>query len=496
MKPALLCQTVTGRTMADLVAAREGVRRADIVELRLDGVEDLDVEAALAGRRLPAIVTCRPVWEGGRFAGSEEARKRILSAALEAGAEYVDIEWKAGFDDLVTAHAPRIVLSSHDFTGVPADLSQRARAMRQTGAGTIKLAVMAHRLSDTLPLLEIGAAGNAVVVGMGAAGTPSRLLAARFGSRWSYAGSALAPGQLPVDRMIDEFRFQAITSRAAIYGVVGNNVPHSLSPAMHNAAFADAGLDAVYVPLPAADFDDFLGFASAVGLVGASVTIPFKLDALRAASVADDLASAVGAANTLRHVRDGWEATNTDVAGFLEPLERTYPGPLRDVRAAVLGAGGVARAVVVALSGLGARVTVHARREAQALDAAGTSSAAVAAWPPLPGSWDLLVNCTPLGGASAPDESPLPGGPFDGRCVYDLTYGPRPSLLVREAREAGCLTLDGLPMLVAQAERQFETWIGRRPGPGVMAAAARARVDALSMPAASQGQPEQSLAER
>src|ERR671923_282831 len=96
---SLLCETVTGDTMADLVAARDAVaaadRRADIAELRLDGVKDLDVERALYGRRLPVIATCRPAWEGGRFEGSEDTRRQLLERALAAGADYVDVEWKA-----------------------------------------------------------------------------------------------------------------------------------------------------------------------------------------------------------------------------------------------------------------------------------------------------------------------------------------------------------------------------------------------------------------
>jgi shikimate 5-dehydrogenase len=158
-------------------------------------------------------------------------------------------------------------------------------------------------------------------------------------------------------------------------------------------------------------------------------------------------------------------------------------GRLGDLRVSVIGAGGAARAAVVALASRGARVTVHARREARAREVAGSLCAdlkvsgdqgiQVGPWPPAPGSWDVLVNCTPLGSAAARDESPLPGGPFDGRLVYDLTYGPVESPLLREARAAGCLTLDGLPMLVAQAERQFEWWTGTRPIAGVMNEAAR-----------------------
>lgn len=548
MASSLLCETVTGRDVAELVAARDGVTAADMVELRLDGVAHGDVARALQGRRIPVIVTCRPVWEGGRFAGSEEERLAVLTRALELGAEYVDVEWEAlrpgsgqalrhaqhaaGFDDLVQRHRTRVIVSSHDFAGVPRDLATRVRAMRGTGAAVIKVAITATRLTDTLPLLEIAREGPAVVIGMGDAGVPSRLLAARFGSHWTYAGNSVAPGQVPVQRMVEQFRFRAVGPGTAIYGVVGDNAMRAMSPAMHNAAFAAAGIDAVSVPLRAADFADFLTFADALGIAGVSVTIPFTIDALHASASADELTRAVGAANTLRRCgpaeagpyvpnveagssyvgagfsRPGgreWEATNTDVEGFLEPLDaiagadlRRTPNaqlptpsdwelgigswelskvrPYNGLRVSVLGAGGAARAVVVALRSRGARVTVHVRRTDRAQEVASglnrkLQGVQVGPWPPVPGSWDVLVNCTPLGSASAREESPLPGGPFGGRLVYDLTYGSAESPLLREARLAGCATLDGLPMIMAQAERQFEWWTGRRAPAGVMRAA-------------------------
>src|SRR5262249_21522564 len=159
----LLVETVTGRTMAELRAARDAARHADLVELRLDGTAGIDVAGALAGRQRPVIVTCRPRWEGGRFDGSDEERKRILEEACQRGAEYVDIEWRAGFDPLLQpAGGARVVLSMHDFDGVPADLSDRVRAMRGTGAEMIKVAVMARRLSDAVPLRAIARPGGAV----------------------------------------------------------------------------------------------------------------------------------------------------------------------------------------------------------------------------------------------------------------------------------------------------------------------------------------------
>jgi len=479
-----LCETVTGRSMAELLAARDAAVSGDMVELRLDGVANLDVGRALQGRRVPAIVTCRAMWEGGHFDGSEEERRSILAAALDRGAERVDVEFRAvdghftgvAFRDLLSKSPERVVVSSHDFDGVPADLESRARAMRATGAGTIKIAVSVTRSSQTLDLKTIAKDGGAVVIGMGELGVASRLLAGRFGSAWTYAGDGISPGQIPARRMIDDYGFRRVRPSTRIFGVVSTNALHSLSPVMHNAAFEAAGLDAVYVPLPVHEFGDFLSFAEEMGVEGVSVTIPFKLDALRVASSSDALTQQVGAANTLRKSSGGWDATNTDVDGFLEPLGLAWDASVEGVRASVLGAGGSARAVIVALASKGAQVTVHARREDQAKELASSFNVGSGAYPPESGSWDLLVNCTPLGGAARRAESPMPADRLTGRLVYDLTYGLGEATLLRDARIAGLKTLDGFSMLVAQAERQFEWWTGRKPEPGVMEAAARRRV--------------------
>src|SRR4029450_10341775 len=117
----------------------------EMARLCLEGVSDVDVAGALQGRRVPAVATCRPTWEGGRFDGSEEERARILGQGLDAGAEYVDVEWRAtqsggDFTSVVSRDPVRIVVSSHDFERVPSDLGDRVRAMRGIGAATIKVA--------------------------------------------------------------------------------------------------------------------------------------------------------------------------------------------------------------------------------------------------------------------------------------------------------------------------------------------------------------------
>jgi 3-dehydroquinate dehydratase type I len=277
MKRALLCETVTGRTMGELIAARDAATSADIVELRLDGVSRCDVARALDGRARPAIVTCRPVWEGGQFDGAEEERCELLGDALSRGAEYVDIEWRAlsvgggrgCLDELVGAHGARVVVSSHDFDRVPDDLGARAAAMRATGAAVIKVAVSAHRLCDTLPLMELAKGReDAVVIGMGDAGVPTRLLATRFGSRWTYAGNAVTPGQIPANRMLSDYRFRDIGPRTALYGFVSSNGLSSGMPAVLNGAFSAAGMDAVCVPLAGEDDADVRAFSDALRFAG------------------------------------------------------------------------------------------------------------------------------------------------------------------------------------------------------------------------------------
>ena len=471
MSSPSLVVTVASPTMAELREGRDAASSADLVELRLDHVRDLDVAGAMADRRSPVIVTCRARWEGGQFKGSEEERRKILECALRLGAEYVDVEFNAAFArDLIAATGgKRIVVSTHDFEGVPDDLVDRLRAMRAMGAEVSKVAVMARSLSDNLHLLALERAANTVLIAMGPAGSPTRVLASHFHSQWSYAGDGHAPGQIPAERMVDEFGFRRITDRTDIYGIVGSPLTHTASPAMHNAAFRASGVDAVYLALVASSAEDFVAFAAALGVKGASITIPYKVDLFQRADHVDDLARRVGAVNTYRREGLSWAARNTDVSGFLAPLAGRLD--LKRTRAAVLGTGGAARAVTVALASAGSAVTVYGRSRAKADAVAQTAGAAAAVFPVLPDSWDLLVNTTPLGMHPNVDESPFEG-PFDGRLVYDLVYNPSQTRLLRTAAAAGCETIGGLEMLIAQAEEQSEWWIGRRPPAGLMREAA------------------------
>jgi len=447
--------------------------------LRLDSVSDPNVAAALAGRRQPVIVTCRPTWEGGGFQGSETERRRVLEQALELGADYVDVEWRAGFADLIAKHPGRMIVSSHDFDGLPEDLAERARDMRASGAAVVKIAAKARRLSDCVTLLDLsrtfGEHERAVLIAMGEMGLATRVLAQRFGSAWTYAGEVQDIGQVTARKLVDQFRFRSIGPATKVYGLVGSPIAHSLSPAMHNAAFTAAGIDAVYLPLPAADADDFVTFARAFGMKGASITIPYKVALFDRVHETDELVRTIGALNTVKIDGDQWTGRNTDVAGFLQPLhDRGLP--LSGKRASILGAGGSARAVAVALASEGTRVTVHARDEKKAHAVAALVSGSVGRLPPQAGSWDLLVNCTPVGMHPRLDQSPVPSSALSRGVVYDLIYNPAVTRMMRDAAMAGADTIGGLDMLVGQAQEQFAWWTGVRPPSGVMRAAATKRL--------------------
>lgn len=254
------------------------------------------------------------------------------------------------------------------------------------------------------------------------------------------------------------------TAGTAVAGVIGSPVRHSLSPALHNAALRALGLDWAYLAfeVAAGDAPAAIAGARALGLRGLSVTMPHKQAAFALAEPADEAVRWLLAANTLVFLPEGVRAHDTDGPGLLDALAAAEVD-VAGRRCAILGAGGAARAVARALHGAGAAaLTVWARRPEAAgwvadlggTPAAGAADAAAGA--------DLLVNATPVGMAGvAGAELPLdPGVLRPGQVVVDLVYEPRETPLLRAAAAAGARVMNGLPMLVHQAARQFELWTG------------------------------------
>jgi shikimate dehydrogenase len=265
-------------------------------------------------------------------------------------------------------------------------------------------------------------------------------------------------------------------SDTRLAAVIGFPVRHSLSPAMHNAAFRELDLDWIYVACevaPGAVEAAFAG-ARALGLGGLSVTIPHKAAALEAVDDVTDAARAIGAVNTVVPTADGrLRGDNTDGAGFLASLSDEGFDPTGRV-CAVIGAGGAARAVVHALAGAGAAEIVvvnrtPARAEATAALAGGAGRVGTAA--DVAGA-ELVVNATPLGLAGSQELPVDPELLGRGQLVIDLVPNPAVTPLMRAARDRGAGAAGGLGMLVHQGALAFELWTGQPAPVGVMRAAA------------------------
>jgi shikimate dehydrogenase len=261
----------------------------------------------------------------------------------------------------------------------------------------------------------------------------------------------------------------------ALAGVLGHPVSHSRSPAMHNAAFRELGLDWRYVklPVPPELFEETVRALPASGYRGANVTIPHKLAALAVADRASAAAHAVGAANTLSFEDGGIEADNTDAGGFLAALGE----PPEGLRALVLGAGGAARAVVWALREAGAAEVSVWNRTPERADELAAALEARAVHRPEPA--DIVVNATSvgLGETDSAADLPLDGLVAPGVAVELVYRGDGSETpFAFWARAGGARVVDGVEVLVRQGALSFQRWTGLEPPLDAMRAAARGEI--------------------
>jgi 3-dehydroquinate dehydratase/shikimate dehydrogenase len=471
---------------------------ADLFEVRADYVSDLDLGALLRARTRPILFTCRSDAEGGRFPdGDASSRRRLLREAVERGFDLVDVEARAGFDDVVEAKAGRgLVLSWHDTEGTPDDLDAVYARMAAVRPDVVKIAVTARSIRDLGRLLALAArhaadaAPRLVAIAMGPLGVASRILGGRYNAPFGFAssesGRGTAPGQLTAPVLVDSYRVRSISRDTRVYGLVGSDVQRSLSPAIQNRAFAERGIDAVYVPLQAESMDAFVGALPELGLSGWSVTRPYKGAILGHLDSVTPQAAEAGSANTVVAQDGRLVGLSTDGDGVLVPLRKRIDPAGR--RVAILGAGGAARAAAFALVRAGARVDVLARRAEQAREVAAATGSAGAGLEELARvPYDVLVNATPLGSGAFPGESPVTASALRaGSVVFDMVYEPRETPLLAAARARGCATIDGVEMLVAQAVGQFEAWSRVAAPIEAMTEAALDAIEASRVPQAAE----------
>lgn len=483
---------------------------ARLVEWRVDGLAEHAAEVLKLVRESPApcIVTCRAEWEGGDYRGDEATRAALFETLLKAESRprYIDVEWSAlmrdpqswrAVRDLLQSQSERdlhtsLVLSTHDFNGRPADLLQRVEAMANDPlCAVVKVAWAARSLRDNLEAFDLVRDRHKpmIAICMGPFGLLSRVLARKFGGLLTFAvhdeAEVTGPGQPTIGDLLNLYRSDRIGPQTRVYGVIGWPISHSQSPAIHNAGFSAIGFDGVYLPLPIPP--EYEHFKATVGSLvdhagvhfrGASVTLPHKENLLRfvreRGGRIDPITERIGAANTIVvGSAGGLECLNTDCPAAVESLCAGMGidrDGLKGKRVAVIGAGGVARAVIAGLSECGAEVVIFNRSFDTASHLAaefGGDERGVTAAPLesiVGGSFDVIVNGTPIGmhGGPAPNDLPIPADVHmdDSTTVFDTVYAPARTPLIKEAESRGARVIAGLDMFIRQAALQFERWTG------------------------------------
>ncbi|HEY7516473.1 MAG TPA: shikimate dehydrogenase [Vicinamibacteria bacterium] len=483
--PTQICVSLTETDTTSLIDRMVDLTDvADLFEVRGDLARDLDLLTLIRARTRPMLYACHPVSEGGRWDDADtKGRRLLLQEAVKRGFDYVDVEYRSGLLNVAADKAGRgLIVSHHDLAGTPEDLDSLYAGMAEMGADVVKIAVTPRSIADVGRLVAFAqdrarASGPPLLpIALGPMGFLTRILGGRWGAPFTYAsagpGREAGPGQIPAAQLADLYRVRSITPATRVYGVVGSDVARSLSPALHNRAFAARDLDAVYVPLQAEALAPFLEILPTLGLSGFSVTRPFKTDMVGHLQAVDEMAGLSGSVNTVVVQGGTLVGSSTDGHGVVAPLKKKMD--LKGRRVVIVGAGGAARAAAFALRHVGGRVTVLARRPQQAAEVAAAVGcehgdlADVASRP-----WDVLVNATPVGSTSDPVKSPVPARLHrPGTVVLDMVYDPLVTPLLKEAEAGGAQTVDGLQMLIAQAAGQFETWTGMEAPLDAMRAAA------------------------
>jgi 3-dehydroquinate dehydratase/shikimate dehydrogenase len=477
-----ICLSLTASTLEEDLRLLESERGfADLAELRadlLDPAELAHLPSFPKRAGLPAILAVRRGRDGGLWNGEEAERRALLSRALSGGYAYVDLE-----EDLKDPALPeaakraetRVIRSCYDLAGVPDRLTERLRSLPRTPGEIPKLEVTPKSTRD-LPALADAyrrlEGVEKILIGMGEFGLFSRILAAKLGSYLTYCSvpgrQKAAAGQLDPQVLVELYRFRKQDRETFVCGVIGNPIAHSRSPELHNRGYEALGLNGVYIPFLVDHVPSFFELAEILELRGFSVTMPHKRAVLSHLDERDESLERIGACNTVVRRRGGWYGTNTDVEGFLAPLEAQAPELVNpETRATVIGAGGGARSVVYALCSCGIRPLIlnrtvekaRALAEAFGCDWAGLDAAGIER---MRENADLIVQATGVGMEPDAEADPLPDYRFSGsEVVYDLVYQPLVTVFLERAQAAGCRIVSGLTMLFSQGAAQFKHYTGR-----------------------------------
>lgn len=476
----MICIPITAGNVEDAVSDMLSASPyADVVELRVDFIHGLQnaescIEKSLINRTKPVIITNRPGREGGKFKGSEQDRLRLLQKAIELEADYVDIEYDSAGQITRRNSRTKIIISYHNFNETPHNLNKIYHDICRHEPDIVKIVTYANDITDNIKIFELlnSARVPAISLCMGELGHLSRILTRKFGGLLTFAslerGKESAPGQLTVDELTGIYHFKDINRETGLYGIIGNPVSHSMSPIIHNSAFKEKGLNNVYVPLKVSNIEDFIKEYRKLDFRGYSVTIPHKESILPFLDDIDPTARDIGAINTMVKNNGKLTGYNTDSMAAVMDLEhglKRRHDTLHNKNVSIIGAGGAARAIAFGLKAKGCNITIYNRTLERAEKLSEDVHCSLKRFEELRNlNADILINTTSVGMFPKTDETPVPKDVLrTGMTVFDAVYNPIETRLLRDAREKGCHTVNGLTMFINQAAEQFRLWTNIEP---------------------------------
>ncbi len=486
MNNGKICVSVCAETTDEAIAKiKQAGQFADVIEVRFDCVDpahlrDLEFQLSNFNSQIPLLATFRSADQGGKAKASVNQRIEFWRSI---SGQFWGIDLEKNDFEMSNGIASRIV-SQHYLNDVPIDLSSKYELLSALGAEIIKLAVTPNDITDCLAIWKLLERANDehkhfIPIAMGDAGKWTRILGLAHGAFMTYAslgsGDETAPGQITARDLVEVYRVKELDEDTKVFGVIGDPVGQSLSPYMHNPAFVDRGVNAVFLHLLVNDLDEFIRRMVKpetreveLNFGGFSVTMPHKQAIIPHLDAIDPTARSIGSVNTVKIADGKLTGYNTDAHGFITPLKAKF-GDIQDARVAVAGAGGAARAVVYALKQAGAEVTVFVRDAAKGkvfADEFGVRSSSISdirsEISNLGANFDILVDTTPLGMKGLHENDSL----FNAdeliglKFVYDLVTKMTETPLIAEAKKAGIPAIGGLEMLIAQGCNQFEIWTG------------------------------------
>ena len=424
---------------------------------------------------MTAIGTCRRADNGGKFKGSLASQLDVLAKASASGCQILDIELESANKTKPEVLArlrgkAGLIVSFHDFRATR-NLEQTLEKMLKIPADFYKVVSTATTLSDNVSMtkfLQTKSDKHALVgLCMGEQGIISRVLSVRAGSVFTFGAVSddlkTAPGQISAQKLRSIYRIEQVDAATRVYGVAGDPIEHSLSPAIMNAAMRRENVNAVYLALHATTLKDLVHCVREIPLHGLSITMPYKQAIVQHLDNTDTHTSKIGACNTVVRGQDGkLYGFNTDVAGVIRPMEQRIT--LQGAKVLVMGAGGAARAAVFGLKERGSEVWVMNRSSVKGQKLARQARAKFVKRADLrKTAFDVIINATPVGMGNNRD-SVLKDDEIQAKVVFDMVYDPVETHLIQVARAKGITVIPGVEMFVHQAARQFEIWTGK-PAP-------------------------------